>query len=142
MTVSYTHLCLRFTEGFSTEQHLVKIYSAIVEISSDLVEISSAIVEISSELVEISSELVCTKLELLIISAFRNVTRFDSAMPVPLPIQRLSQLLRFSFVRKYVKGFASSITNGVFQLLQGAGFITRSLRVHTLYLSSELLHVF
>ena len=112
------------------------------EISSDLVEISSAIVEISSELVEISSELVCTKLELLIISAFRNVTRFASATPVPLPIQRLSQLLRFSFVRKYVKGFASSITNGVFQLLQGAGFITRSLRVHTLYLSSELLHVF
>ena len=77
MPIPFTQLP---TAGWETQQHIAKIYSAIVVISSAIVEISSELVQFSSELVQISSEFVSTIAELLIISTFRNHKKSISQM--------------------------------------------------------------
>ena len=100
MPIPFTQLP---TAGWETEQHIAKIYSAIVVISSAIVEISSAIVVISSELVQFSSELVSTIAELLRISTFKNTPTSESERPITDRNQRGRQLTHFTFIRTCVK---------------------------------------
>ena len=93
MPIPFTQLP---TAGWETQQHIAKIYSAIVEISS-------AIVVISSELVQFSSELVSTIAELLRISTFKNTPTSESERPITDRNQRGRQLTHFTFIRTCVK---------------------------------------
>ena len=92
-----------FSVSYRTIHPLLQISSAIVEFSSAIVEISSDLVWISSELVWISSELVSIIAELLIISVFKNTPRLEPRPPYPLINAPSDKLLRFAFVKIFVK---------------------------------------